>query len=120
MTSQWNTKAFGKLDASGNVGGGGLMDEPVVILMQGKNTFGDRIYAYLKITLGDIKRMQVALQQGETFNPSDFGTVLAAGKGEPPPEIRSEISSLYKILDGKSPGAAAPAETPKPKAWDEY
>ncbi|MBV8939578.1 MAG: hypothetical protein JO089_07035 [Alphaproteobacteria bacterium] len=102
------------------MGEGNVLDEFVVILMQGKNTFGDRIFSYLKITLRDLKRMQAAVQAGQPFSPSDFGTVLAAGKGEPTPEQRAEISSMYKILDNKSESAAAAAPPPAPKAWDEY
>lgn len=119
MSTQWNTKALGKPDAL-NGAGGGLFDESVVILMQGKNTFGDRIYSYVKLTLADLKRMQGAIQAGNPFNPSDFGSVVAAGKGEPTDEIRAEIASAYKILDGRGAGGFEAAPPPEPKAWDEY
>lgn len=118
MTAQWSTKGLGNATPPG---GGDLMNEHVVILMQGKNTFGDRIYSYLKITLGDLKRMQAAVQQGNPFNPSDFGSVVAAGKGEPPEEVKAEIAGMYKVLDNKSDsGSAAPAPPAQQKSWDEY
>jgi hypothetical protein len=120
MSTQWNTRSLS--DRVGDVIiNERLGAETVVILMRGKNPFGDRIYSYLKLTLGDLKRMQTAVAQGAPFNPSDFGSVVAAGRGEPTPEIRAEIESLYRVVDGAS-GAeqkAAAAPTQK-KAWDEY
>lgn len=98
-----------------------LGEDTLVLLMRGKNTFGDKIYSYVKLTLQDLQRMQAAIKQGQPFNPSDFGTVVAAGQGEPTAEVKQEINSLYKVLDpsrGTSPEASAPL--PKQKSWDEY
>lgn len=115
--SQWNNKSLGKnLELLQNGG----MDDPVVILMQGKNPFGDRIYAYLKLTLKELMKLKSAMDSGQTFNPSDYGSVVAAGKGEPTEEVKAEITSLYKLLDLK-PAYSGPASAPpQPKAWDEY
>lgn len=117
MTSQWNSKAFGKnVDKLQS----GLLDETGVILMQGKNPFGDRIYAYLKLSVKDFMRMQEAVKKGEPFNPSDFGSVVAAGKGDPTDEVKAEIASMYRILDSGGGSTAAAAPPPTEKAWDEY
>lgn len=118
MTSQWNSKALGKnLDALQS----GVMDDPVVILMQGKNPFGDRIYSYLKLTVRDLMRLQSTIQSGVGFNPSDFGSVVAAGKGDPTPEIKAEVAAMYHLLDNFSNIASSDvAPPPKPKAWDEF
>lgn len=120
MTSQWNTRAFTSKDGSGKDFSELLKDEFGVILMQGKNSFGDRIYCYVKVALPDVRRLQDAIKSGANFNPSDYGTVIAAGKGEPTDEVKAEISSMYKILDNPRPFASPAAPPPEPKAWDEY
>lgn len=99
-------------------------DEYAVILLQGKNTFGDFIYSYVQVALPDIKRLHAALANGEDFTPSDFGTIVAAGKGEPPEAVRNEIAATYKTLEPIipatfQPASAQPIPTEK-KAWDEY
>lgn len=117
MSSQWNTKAIGKsLDLMQS----GVLEEEVVILLLGKNNFGDRIYSFLKLKVKDLMRMQSAMQAGEQFNPSDFGSIVAAGKGEPTDEIKAEIASSYKFVNtGK--GTVATQQTPvEEKKWDEY
>lgn len=92
-----------------------------MILMQGKNTFGDRIYSYLKVTLTDLKRMQFNASEGSPFNPSDYGTVVAAGQGEPPPEVIQEIESTYNVLSNGGPKAQEQAAPPPvAKGWDEF
>lgn len=124
MTTQWNTRALGKGPGGNGAGGDffnpAVLEEAVVILMQGKNTFGDSIYSYLKITNKDLMRMKTVIQGGQPFNPSDFGTIVAAGKGEPTDEVRAEISSMYKMMDmAQKPAAAANAPVTQ-KAWDDY
>lgn len=121
MTTQWNTRGMNPAGPQPGMDPS-ILEEFVVILMQGKNSFGDRIFSYLKVTVKDLKRMQTAAISGQPFNPSDFGTVVAAGKGEPTPEIRTEVESTYKVL---SSGRTQPAEEPQapapaPKAWDEF
>lgn len=119
MSSHWNSKTLSgnkAIDALQS----GVLDEDVVILMQGKNTFGDRIYSYLKAKVKDVLRMQSAIKAGQPFNPSDFGTVVAAGKGEPTDEVKAEISSTYKVLDSRSAASAPPPPPTEQKAWDEY
>jgi hypothetical protein len=120
MTTQWNTRGLGRPDSPPPYDES-LGEDGLVLLMQGKNSFGDRIFSYLKLTTNDLRRMQSAIQSGTPFNPSDFGTVVAAGKGEPTPEIRAEVESMYKVLSSgrtqpQTPVAAAPA----PKSWDEF
>ncbi len=89
--------------------------------MYGKNSFGDKIYSYLKITLGGLDKLKLAIQVGKMFSPNDFGTIIAAGRGEPSDDVRAEIASTYKILDTKpsAPPMAAVTVTEK-KSWDEY
>src|SRR5690606_13614576 len=117
--SQWSTKALGKNGPAPDVAT--PPEDPfVVVLMQGKNTFGDRIYSYLKTTMPDLSRMHAAILAGAPFNPSDFGSVVAAGKGDPPEDVKAEISSMYRVLDSSRNAAAPATPPPEQKAWDEY
>ena len=120
MTTQWSTRGVDSANTPPGMDPS-FRDETVVIFMQGKNTFGDRIYSYLKLTLKDLKRMQLTASQGDPVSPSDYGTVVAAGQGEPTAEIRQEIESTYKVLaPGKQQVAAPAAPPPEAKGWDEF
>ena len=123
MSTKWSTEVLG---SGGKPDFAALLkDEFTVILLRGKNVFGDMIFCYLKITFADIKKLQDAIDGSETFNISDFGTVIAAGKGEPTADVQAEVALAYPMLDKPKPivtaTAAAPAAaTPQKKAWDEY
>lgn len=97
-----------------------LGDEFVVLLLYGKNPFGDKIYSYLKVTLSNLQKLKAAIHLGQGFNPSDFGEVVAAGRDEPTDAVRLEIASMYQVMDAHAipkPISAAPAQK---KAWDEF
>lgn len=125
MSTKWSSQVLGK---SGVDFGSLLKDEFAVILLQGKNTFGDMIYCYVKVILPNLEKLQNTLRTGGTFNPSDFGEVIAAGKGKPPESVRNEIARAYPMLEtprmmqqaandsAASSGAAPDAK----KSWDEY
>jgi hypothetical protein len=98
-----------------------LENEFTVILLRGKNTKGDQIYCYVKITLPNVQRFKAALRSHNAFNPSDFGTVVAAGKGEPPREVQAEIRKKYALVPenvdlppAKEKGPGKPAKEKKP------
>lgn len=101
-------------------------DEFAVMLLQGKNSFGDMIYSYIKVTLPNIKRLYAAINSGSDFAPSDYGTIIASGKGIPSEELRKEMADTYNMLKSDASAAASPnANGIKPldmqkKAWDEY
>ena len=57
--------------------------------------------------------MKKFLLTGEQFKPSDFGTVLAAGKGEPSQELRSEMAVMYNMVD--KPPTIRTSKKQKPK-----
>jgi hypothetical protein len=128
MNGKWSdneTKPNGNADKFGEL----FKDEYAVILLQGKNSFGDLIFSYVKVSLPNIKRLHAALNSGEDFSPSNFGEILIAGKGVPSDELRAEMASSYNTLQ-QSANAASPAPftpasayTPIPiekKAWDEF
>lgn len=120
MAAKWSDNTLGDANSIGLLAEK-FASEYVVLLMYGKNSFGDKIYSYLKIMLPDLQRLKAAVQAGKGFNPSDFGTVIAAGKGEPTDEVRREVASTYQVIDGnkQAPAPSAPIPTEK-KAWDEY
>lgn len=117
MSTKWSSPIFGKSNVNFDEL---LKDEFGVILLQGKNVFGDMIYCYVKVTLPNIKKLHARLQGTGTFNPSDFGEVIAAGKGDPPPEVRAEISLTYPLLENPRVMHEPHTIPTDKKAWDEY
>jgi tetratricopeptide (TPR) repeat protein len=67
------------------------IETEVVILLQGNNLYGDQIYSYLKVNGMNLTDMFVEMRLGHNFRPTDFGTVLAAGRGKPTQEFHDEI-----------------------------
>ena len=122
MSTKWSTQVFSQSGGSPDFGEL-LKDEYAIIFLQGKNTFGDLVYCYVKVMLPDIDRMNAILQGDAGFNPSDFGQVIAAGKGEPTLEVKAELALTYPMLNQPKPinlpnlVSAAPIEK---KEWDEY
>ena len=95
------------------------------MLLRGKNVFDDFIYCYLKVSYADIARLDAAISGAEGFNLRDFGTVLAAGKGEPPEDVKAEIALTYPTLGAQQAQSvdtvtSTPAAPIEKKAWDEY
>lgn len=127
MDNNWNNTTNSN-QAAGSGGTGGFdelfKNEYAVILLQGKNTFGDKIYSYVEVTLPNIKRLYAALHAGVDFSPSDFGSIVASGTGEPSDELRQEMANTYKNLESINPTSFPPrAAQPIPaekKAWDEF
>ncbi len=128
MTTQWTSKTDHSTPDFSEL----FKEEFVVLLLRGKNSFGDHIYSYVKVSLPNIKRLYESLNGGSTFNPSDFGEVVAAGKGEPSDEVKAEIAATYPMKnkpanastiirnseeDTEESEATAPILK---KNWDEY
>ncbi len=98
-----------------------LLDEEVVIFLKGKNVYNDPTYAYIKLTLRNLQKLKTAIETSDNFMPSDFGTVLAAGRGEPSDEIKSEMALTYNMVDAPlQPIKPRPqTNTTPPPVWDE-
>ncbi len=118
MSTKWSSQILGR----GSVNFDDLLkDEYSIILLQGKNTFGDMIYCYVKVTLPNMQKLQAALKMGGNFSPSDFGEVIAAAKGQPSAEVKAEIGRLYPMLDTPQVmHEAVAAAASEKKAWDEF
>lgn len=122
MSTKWNTQIIGQ--SGGSTDFGDLFkDDYAIVFLQGKNTFGDLVYCYVKVMLPDIKKMHAILEADAGFNPNDFGTVVTAGKGSPTEEVKLELAMQFPMLDKPKPMniAGQPTSTlTEKKAWDEY
>lgn len=96
MSGKWVTKATGKTPPTQDFGD--VENEMATLLVQGKNTFGDDIYAYINMPLNRIQELQQKLANNEKFMPSEFGTVLAAGRGKPSDEVKAEVGKTQFMI----------------------
>ena len=69
--------------------------EPVIILIEGRNTLGDQIYTYIKLPVGRIDSVREHLTSGGNFVPSEYGTVVASGHGRPSVEVKEEVGEHH-------------------------
>ncbi len=120
MSTTWKTSAFSKNSTPVELDEA-LLKEKVVILLQGKNVYGDPIFTYLQLTLASLQQLRDKMRQAKDFMPAEYGEVLAAGKGEPSPEMRSEMAVTHNMIDVPRPKTAAPPSyaVPQPKLWDD-
>jgi len=92
-----------------------LLDDEAVMLVTGKNMFGDDIYSYLKFTMKTFNALREAMIAGENFKPSDYGSVISAGRGKPSQQLRDEMHENYGLVDVPRPAAEpAPAAAEDP------
>lgn len=119
MTTKWTSNGISDGTPS-PVSPSVLDDQSVVLLLYGKNSFGDKIFSYIKITLSNVKKLKAAIETGKGFTPSDFGEVVAAGRGEPTDAVRAEIASMYQIMDAQKSAPAATTKPPEKKDWDQF
>jgi hypothetical protein len=91
-----------------------LLDEVVVVLIQGKNLLGHDIYAYVQLTLRDMREVSLRMRYRKQFDPRNFGTVLVTGLGEPTEYLRSHMTAAYHMVDWTPPSAAN--QTPSPRS----
>lgn len=76
-----------------------LLEQVVVILVQGTNLFGDKVYSYVEMTMSKMREMAEKIGRNENFKPSDFGRVISAGRGDPPENVRKEMEDEHKLVD---------------------
>jgi hypothetical protein len=95
-----------------------LRREEIVMLLQGNNSMGERVYSYLKLSVLNLRRMKDDILTSKNFLPSDYGQVLAAGHGMPPPELRAQMGVQYGVVQQAETVAPKPALMQKP-LWDD-
>lgn len=91
----WVAKALGM---PGSVDKMTLEKEDIILLVQGKNRFDERIYSYVRVPFERLKEVRTRLDSGEKFDLREFGTVIAAGLGEPSEDVRREIAEEYEMI----------------------
>lgn len=69
-----------------------------IVLLTGKNTGGVMIWCYLKIAFESLPSLEHALTLDAPFNPSQYGDVISASKGEVPDDVREEIRLRWDEL----------------------
>lgn len=79
-----------------------FLDTEIVMLLQGFNRDGERIYSYLQINGMNIRLLFTKMRDGHNFSPNDYGTVLAAGSGEPDDLLVAEMNSRYQMVSAPS------------------
>ncbi len=84
----------------------------VVVMVQGINIFGDRVYSYVQLTVAKFREMAEKIARRENFKPSDFGQVITAGRGEPPEELVEEMREKYNLVDVPNAQEAFDATNP--------
>ncbi len=95
-----------------------LRREDIVMLLQGNNAMGERVYSYVKLSLLNLRKMKEAILNNDNFFPSDFGQVVAAGHGNPPPELRAEMGIQYGMVHQAEAAPPKPALMQKP-LWED-
>lgn len=120
MSTTWKTSAFSKNSTPVELDDA-LLNEKVVILLQGKNVYGDAIFTYLQLSLRSLQLLRDKMRRTEDFMPAEYGEVLAAGRGEPSAEMRAEMAVTHNMVDVPRPKPAAPPSyaVPQPKLWDD-
>lgn len=121
MSNKWSSRALSKRFHPDQLDEASL-NEKGVILMQGRNVFGDQVYSYLELTVRKAIELKAHLDEGKEFNPSDFGTVVAAGKGQPSEELKAEMAATYHLIDAPTVKKPAPPKAPAAAAtsfWGE-
>lgn len=121
IKKEWITEALGSASLTGEERiSEEALNEEAVVLLNGTNMFGDAIYSYTKITLRNFQKLRDAMISGENFIPSDYGEVIAAGRGEPSQELKDEMGIQFKMVNIKKPAKGiAPAGLNAPKFFDE-
>lgn len=119
---EWIAKALGNTSfAVDETINDDKLDEEAVILLQGMNLFGDAIFSYLKLTMRNFAKLSLAMANGENFTPSDFGEVVAAGRGQPSRELQDEMRVKHNLVSipKMKPRGEEPVGLSTPKLFDD-
>jgi len=98
MANNWIAKTLGKIEGDGNED-----NEDLLVLIQGRNAFNDRIYCYLKIISSQLEDLKEKIQNTANFDLREYGTVVAAGRGEPTVDIQAEVTQDLGIKPSGKP-----------------
>jgi hypothetical protein len=80
--------------------------------VEGNNSFGEPVYSFVYMTVAAFREMKKAMDEGQPVMPGYYGTVLAAGSGDPTPDVIAELQTKYNYQKIERP---APKIPPMPK-----
>ncbi|MEH1863955.1 MAG: toll/interleukin-1 receptor domain-containing protein [Nostoc sp.] len=75
-----------------------LKKEDIVMFIKGKNSYGQPIFTYLKLSILQLRAMKHAIIEKAVFEPSDFGKVLVSGEGHPSEETQAIMNRQYGLV----------------------
>lgn len=104
MPGSWISKALGYIQNDESSEGDATED--LVVLVQGKNAFNDKIYCYIRLPSAQFDEFKRQLQSASSFDLREYGTVIAAGRGDPSKEVQSELTKEFGIRPATSGGPA--------------
>lgn len=77
-----------------------IKDVALIELCLGSNDHGEDVFAYIKVPLDRYGAFKEAVLRGYEFETSDFGEIIAEGKGHPPAALIQELKEKYRFWDG--------------------
>ncbi len=63
--------------------------------LDGKNSDGERVFSYIKLSLLQLRAMKEVIIKREEFAPSDYGEILVQGLGSPSEEVVEAMTQKY-------------------------
>jgi len=69
-----------------------------IVLVQGKNIYGEKVYCYLKVDATMFYEVKQKLLAKEKFDLRDYGEVIAAGSWGPSFEEQMDLDREYNML----------------------
>jgi hypothetical protein len=91
----------------------------VTFLMQGNTPEGRRSYIYLQMRLDKALLLRVAMAGKLPIEMEKYGTILASGFGDPPPEVREYMEREHGVNHAKAQPVAPFREDEHPNLIDE-
>lgn len=118
IKNNWSAPGLGK-NVSPELVSDEFLNAEIVILLHGTNLFGNPVYAYVKLLGSALREMFAKMRTGENFKPSDYGSVIAAGTGSPPENVRDEMKAEYNMVDVPLPKKVSSFANLQPKFFDD-
>lgn len=66
-----------------------------MLLLTGSNGFGDQIFCYLQFPYKYYDELKSRIESKESFDPRQYGSIVAAGLGFPSEEVQKEIHQEF-------------------------
>lgn len=73
-------------------------DFGMIELCQGLNDKGEGTFIVMQIAPSKYPDFVLACEKGFAFEPSDFGTIIAQGLGEPSAQLKKELNEKFGFI----------------------